>query len=119
MEEINMKEIKALILKEFLERTVEKLMDAGALDITVNKVEAIGKLADYDEDRTHIIRKYQEQYSSLRKLEIVCADDEVDRFVDIIKCNCCTGAESDGRIFVYDVLRAVNIKTGEEGKGAL
>lgn len=114
-----MKEIKAFILHEFLEAVINKLEEKGAKDITVTKVDAIGKLADFDKDRTHIIRRYHEKYSTLIKLEVVCRDEEVNDFIDIIKCRCCSGSQGDGRIFVYDVLRAVNIQTGEEGDKAL
>ncbi|HRO48915.1 MAG TPA: P-II family nitrogen regulator [Hyphomicrobium sp.] len=39
--------------------------------------------------------------------------------VDAIKNAANTGRIGDGKIFVYDLTRAVRIRTGEEGKKAL
>lgn len=114
-----MKEIKAYIRPTYLEVAIQSLEEAGARDITVIRVDAIGALADYEQDRWHMLRKYSEKYSALAKLEIVCRDDEARGFVDIIKNHCHTGERGDGRVFVSDVSIAVNIRTGDEGDSAL
>lgn len=42
-----------------------------------------------------------------------------NKVVDAIKNAANTGRIGDGKIFVYDLTRAVRIRTGEEGKKAL
>ena len=114
-----MKEIKAYVRQGRLTLIIGRLEEEGARDLTVTRVEAIGALADAEADRLRIFRKYSERYSDIAKIEIVCADTEVDRFVKVLREASCTGERGDGRIFVLNVERAVNIRTGEEGDKAL
>jgi nitrogen regulatory protein PII len=114
-----MKEVKAYVRPGFLEVMIKRLEEAGAKDITVIRVDALGKMADQEWDRWHLVRKYAEKYSSIAKLEIVCLDEEAPRFVQIIKETGHLGESGDGRIFVTNIEMAVNIRTGEEGETAL
>ena len=56
-----------------------------------------------------------EKSSDMLKLEIICMQADIERFVDVIKQNAHTGKSGDGAIFVSPVGRAIRIKTGEEG----
>ena len=114
-----MKEIKAYIRPTFLDSTIEHLEKEGARDITIIRVDAIGALADYEYDRRNIIRKYDEKYSKVAKLEIVCQDHEAEKFMRIIQKHAYFGEHGDGRIFLSPILSAINIRTGEEGEEAL
>lgn len=114
-----MKQIKAFMRRELLGSTIKELEAKGAKDITVTNANAIGNLSDYEMDRWHILRRYQESYSTIAKLEIVCCDEEMRTFVDVIKKHGHTGERGDGRVFVMPVELAANIRTGEEGENAL
>ena len=114
-----MKEIKAYVRPERLANVVSRLEQEGARDLTVTRVDAIGALADTEKDRLRFFRNYAEKYSDIAKVEIVCADAEVNRFVGVLRETSYTGERGDGRIFVLNVERAVNIRTGEEGEKAL
>ena len=114
-----MKEIKAYVRPDRLAGIVTRLEEEGARDLTVTRVDAIGVLADADKDRLRIFRNYAEKYSDIAKIEIVCADAEADRFVSVLREASYTGERGDGRIFVLNVERAINIRTGDEGEKAL
>lgn len=114
-----MKEIKAYVRMGRLMTIVSDLERKGARDLTVTRVEAIGALADAEDDRLRLFRKYSEKYSDIAKIEIVCADAEVDRFVGVLREASYTGEPGEGRIFIFNVERTVNIRTGEEGDKAL
>lgn len=114
-----MKEIKAYVRPERLTNVISRLEQEGARDLTVTRVDAIGALADTEKDRLRFFRNYAEKYSDIAKVEIVCADAEVNRFVGVLRETSHTGERGDGRIFVLNVERAVNIRTGEEGEKAL
>jgi nitrogen regulatory protein P-II 1 len=114
-----MKEIKAYLRPTQLEAVIAELETAGARDMTVLRVDALGDLVDPSTDRHHLVRKHPERYSAIAKLEIVCTDDEAPGFVDIIRRHGHTGAHGDGRIFVSSVEQAINIRTGQEGEDAL
>ena len=114
-----MKEIKAYIRPGFVDRVVEALEKAGAKDLTVIRVDVLGPLADMKTDQHHFIRKYEDNYSAAVKLELVCQQENVARFVETIRQHAHTGQRGDGRIFVTAVELAVNIRSGETGTKAL
>jgi nitrogen regulatory protein P-II 1 len=114
-----MKEIKAYVRPDRLASIVSRLEQEGARDLTVTRVDAIGALADTEKDRLRLFRNYSEKYSDIAKVEMVCADAEVNRFVGVLRETSYTGERGDGRIFVMNVERAVNIRTGDEGEKAL
>jgi nitrogen regulatory protein P-II 1 len=53
------------------------------------------------------------------KLDIVLADEDVDRAVDVIVNTAQTGKIGDGKIFISDIERVVRIRTGEEDEAAI
>ena len=53
------------------------------------------------------------------KLEIVITDDIVDNVVEAILKSAGMGKIGDGKIFVYDLERAVRIRTGELDSDAI
>lgn len=53
------------------------------------------------------------------KVETVVEDDIVEKLIDELTDSIHTGNIGDGKIFVYDVLDAVRIRTGERGSDAL
>ena len=114
-----MKEIKAYVRRGLLETIIGRLEEAGAKDITVIRVDALGALADWEKYRSHFFQKYAEKYSKIAKLEIVCLDDEAEQFARIIQEHGRMGESGDGRVFIASIDAAVNIRTGAEGDEAL
>ncbi len=53
------------------------------------------------------------------KIELVVADESVEKVVDIIIEWSRTGAVGDGKIFIQPVLDAVRVRTGERGDKVL
>ncbi len=114
-----MKEIKAYVRPGLLETIISRLEEAGAKDITVIRVDALGALVDYEMERWHFFRKYAEKYSRVAKLEIVCLEADAEKYVRIIREAGHLGESGDGRVFVANIEAAVNIRTGAEGEAAL
>ena len=112
-----MKEIKAYIRPDMAERVVDGLIDAGLSCMALTHMEGVGLECDPEDWRISV--DYVRKYSKVVKLEIVCADEEAPEYVEIIRKNGHTGSLGDGMIFVSDVGRAVDIRTGEEAEGAL
>ena len=52
------------------------------------------------------------------KIEIVCADDQLDEIVRAIETTAHTGNKGDGKIYVTNVEQAIRIRTGERGASA-
>jgi nitrogen regulatory protein PII len=108
-----MKEIKAYVRPGPLAQVIDRLEKEGARDLAVTRVDAIGALANTEDDGLQREHKYREHYSDVAKVEIVCADADVDRFVAVLRDASANGARSDGRIFVLNVEQAVNV--GDDG----
>jgi nitrogen regulatory protein P-II 2 len=53
------------------------------------------------------------------KIEIAVDGDQAERVADLIREAARTGKIGDGKIFVFDVLQVVRIRTGETGSAAL
>ena len=114
-----MKELKAYVRLVGIDHLIEALEEAGAKDITVTRVDALGDLADFEFDRWHIIRRYSETYFKVAKIEIACTNEQAKTFMRIIKEKAHTGERGDGRVFITNIENAVNIRTGQEGNAAL
>ena len=114
-----MKEIKAYIRPLGANRVIKELEAAGAKDMTLIRVDAIKPLTYQGREVDDASAKCITRYSEVAKLELVCRDDEAQRFVEIIRAGAHTGKKGDGRIFVSHVDEAVNVRTGVTGEAAL
>lgn len=113
-----MKEIKAYVRAGPLAGIIERLEEEGARDLAVTHVDAIGALANTEDDCLQRSHKYREQYSDVAKVEIVCADADVDRLVTVLRDASLNGARGGGRIFVLNVETAINLSNGGESEEA-
>lgn len=115
-----MKEIKAYIQRDCASRTVDELQAAGAPGMTIVEIHPVGYgyEPNYFETRSEdALKRYG--YLRIVKVEIVCADRDVDSLVQAIQKTCRTGETGDGMIFVSDVSSAVRIRDGASGEEAL
>jgi nitrogen regulatory protein P-II 1 len=53
------------------------------------------------------------------KLELIIADDQLDRVIEAITVTARSGRIGDGKIFVTDVEDVIRIRTGERGPQAI
>ncbi len=115
-----MKEIKAYIQRDCVNRMVDELQRAGAPGITIVEIHPVG----YGYEPNYFATRFEDafkRYNYLRivRLEVVCADQQAERLVQVIRETCCTGEKGDGMIFVSDVSKAVRIRDGARDAAAL
>lgn len=112
-----MKLITAVIKPFKLDDVREALSEAGAQGITVTEVKGFGR----QKGHTELYRgaEYVVDFLPKIKIEVGVADDVADRVIEAISHAANTGKVGDGKIFVYDLERAVRIRTGESGTEAL
>lgn len=115
-----MKEIKAYIQRCCVNRTVDALQKNGAPGITIVDIHPVG----YGYEPNNFELQYQDAYKrygylKVVKLEVVCAEQDANRLVDVIQTECRTGDKGDGMIFVAEVTTAVRIRDGASGEQAL
>lgn len=112
-----MKEIKAYIRPDKIDSVIHELEIAGTKGMTVIDVSTIGGWADSENVKLSL--KYCERYSSSVKIELVCPDDDLEKFVKVILDNAHTGSKGDGKIFVSDIMESISIRTKKRGAEAL
>ena len=85
--------------------------------LTITEVKGYGR----QKGQTEIYRgaEYAINFLPKVKVEVVVADDLVERAVEVIRTAAMTGRIGDGKVFVLDVEQAVRIRTGETGGAAL
>ena len=112
-----MKLVMAIIKPFKLEDVRDALTGAGVHGMTVSEVKGYGR----QKGHTEIYRgaEYTVNFLPKMKIEVAVADDEVDKVVDAISAAAKTGQIGDGKIFVYDLGRAVRIRTGAPDNDAL
>ncbi|ARU05133.1 transcriptional regulator [Comamonas serinivorans] len=112
-----MKQITAIVKPFKLEEVREGLADVGVTGLTVTEVKGFGR----QKGHTELYRgaEYVVDFLPKIKIEVVVADDLVERCVDTIVNAARTGKIGDGKIFVTSVERVVRIRTGEEGESAV
>lgn len=107
-----MKKIEAYIRHEAFEPIRADLYAAGLPSMTVTDALGSGRQGG-------IVEHYRGATETLflrptMKLEIVVADEDVDRVISIVLAGGSSGEMGDGKIFVLPVERAVRIRTGED-----
>ena len=112
-----MKKIEAIIRPERLNEVRKALEASGYPGIMITDIQGHGKQKGAVQQWRG--EEYRVDLISKVKVEIVVNDQDVNRLIDTI-CDCAkTGQVGDGKIFVYDVVEAVRIRTGELGEIAV
>ena len=112
-----MKLIMAVLKPHKLDEVREALTAAGITGLTASEVKGFGRQRGH----TEIYRgaEYTVSFVPKVKIEVVVTDSQVEQAVEAISKSAHTGQIGDGKIFVYDCLSAVRIRTGESGEAAL
>jgi len=112
-----MKLITAIIKPFKLDEVREALSAIGVSGITVTEVKGFGR----QKGHTELYRgaEYVVDFLPKVKIEAAVKDDVTDRVIEAIEKAANTGKIGDGKIFVFDLLQVVRIRTGETGAEAL
>ena len=112
-----MKKLEAIIRHFKLEDVKNGLSEAGIQGMTVSEVRGFGRQKGHKE--TYRGAEYTVDFLPKVKIEVVVADDLVDKVVEIITNSARTGQIGDGKIFVTALSDIVRIRTGETGAEAI
>lgn len=112
-----MKKIEAIIRPGKLDEIKEALGEFGIKGMTVTEVVGCGK----QKGKTETYRGTEFIIDLLPKvkIELVVKDKWVSEVIRIVVNTGRTGEVGDGKLFVYDVLDAVRIRTGENGEDVI
>ena len=112
-----MKKIEAVIKPFKLDDVREALTEIGISGMTVSEVKGFGR----QKGHTEIYRgaEYAVDFLPKVKVELVLADVDVERAIDIIVETARSGKIGDGKIFVLPVEEVIRIRTGERAEAAI
>ncbi|MBN2429093.1 MAG: P-II family nitrogen regulator [Deltaproteobacteria bacterium] len=112
-----MKKIECIIKPFKLEDVKAAISDLGITGMTVSEVKGFGR----QKGHTELYRgsEYQVEFLPKVKVEVVVPAEKVDQVIQGILEGGRTGQIGDGKIFVFDALETIRIRTGEKGREAL
>ncbi len=112
-----MKLVTAIIKPFKLDEVREALTSLGLQGLTVSEVKGFGR----QKGQTEIYRgaEYSVSFLPKVKIEVAIDDDMLERVIETIQKAATTGRIGDGKIFVFEVVQAVRIRTGESDAEAL
>ena len=108
-----MKEIKAFVKPNRIQKVIEALADSGFQSMTLSQAEGTGA---FKAKGAKPSLDFHVTDSPVVKLELVCQNEEVQDAIDLIIANGKTNEQGDGIIYVMDIENAFQIKTGESLK---
>jgi len=114
---IDMKKLEAIIKPFKLEEVKEALAELGIEGMTVTEVKGFGR----QKGHTEIYRgsEYTVDFLPKVKVEVVMADDLIEKAVNVVVAAAKTGKIGDGKVFVSVIGEAYRIRTDERGDSAL
>lgn len=112
-----MKKIESIIRLSRFEAVRDALAEINIRFFTLSEVKGFG--LQRGEKLTYRGSVYDADYIARLQLDILAPNDKVDAILEAITRAGRTGEVGDGKISVYDVSRAIRIRTGEEDESAL
>jgi nitrogen regulatory protein P-II 1 len=112
-----MTKVEAIIQTSKLDAVKDALTEIGVEGMTVLEVRGHGRQKGHTE--FYRGREYTVDLIPKIKIEIVLADDRVEKSVQAILTAARTGKIGDGKIFLTKVDEAIRIRNDERGEGAL
>lgn len=112
-----MKKIEVIVRPNKFEDVKEELEKININGITVSQVMGCGRQKGWKEVyrgtvvEMHMLHKI--------KMELVLKDEDVERVLDVIVRAAKTDEVGDGKIFIFDVVDVLRIRTGERGTDAI
>lgn len=112
-----MKKIEAIIKPFKLDEVIDALTEIGISGVSVSEIRGFGN----QKANAEVFHgsEYVVDFLPKIKVEIVVSDALAEPTVDAIKKAAHTGKLGDGKIFIYDIERAIRIRTGEQDEEAL
>ncbi len=112
-----MQKIEAIIQPAKLEDVKTALIEIGIMGMTILEARGHGRQKGHTE--FYRGREYSVDLLPKTKLEMVVADEMVERAIQAISSVARTGKIGDGKIFVSNINQVIRIRNDERGENAL
>ncbi len=112
-----MKMVTAVIKHFRLDDVRKSLTDMGVVGMTATEVKGFGRQKGHMEVYRGV--EYEVRFLPKVKIEVAIPDERLDAVLKAIREGAKTGEIGDGKIFVYNLLDVIRIRTGERGEEAI
>ena len=112
-----MKMITSVVRPHQVENIKEALQQIDVHGMSVFETQGFGRQGGHTE--TYRGTEYQIAFTPKSTIQVVVADDLVQKVVDAVVATVRTGHIGDGKIWVTNVEQMIRIRTGEEGDIAI
>ncbi len=112
-----MKKIEAIIRPFKLEDVKVALVNSGIVGMTVSEVRGFGRQKGQVE--RYRGSEFTVEFLQKLKIEVVVAEEKVEKVLEAIAEAAKTGEIGDGKIFVSPVDSVIRIRTGDKNESAL
>lgn len=112
-----MKKITAIIREDRFTMVKDALSDIGYPGMTVTEVKGHGNQKGITEQWRG--RTFKADLINKMQMEMVVADNDVEKIAQCIVKESQTGSIGDGKIFISPIENVVRIRTGEKGEKAI
>jgi nitrogen regulatory protein P-II 2 len=112
-----MKLITAIIKPFKLDDVRKAVSEVGVQGLTVTEVRGFGRQRGHSE--MYRGAEYAVEFLPKTKIEIAVDNALLDRVIDALMKAAYTGKVGDGKIFVFELMQTVRIRTGERDTSAI
>jgi nitrogen regulatory protein P-II 2 len=112
-----MKLITAIIKPFKLDDVRKAVSEVGVQGLTVTEVRGFGRQRGHTE--MYRGAEYAVEFLPKTKIEIAVDNALLDRVIDALMKAAYTGKVGDGKIFVFELVQTVRIRTGERDTSAI
>ena len=112
-----MKLITAIIKPFKLDDVRRAVSDVGVQGLTVTEVRGFGRQRGHSE--MYRGAEYAVEFLPKTKIEIAVDNALLDRVIEALMKAAYTGKVGDGKIFVFELMQTVRIRTGERDTSAI
>ena len=109
--------ITAVVKPHMLDAVKDGLKDVGVQGLTITEVKGYGRQGGHTE--TYRGAEYTVDLVPKVKVEVICAIDDAEGVMEVIRKSAYTGKIGDGKIWMLDVDRLLRVRTGEMGAEAI
>lgn len=112
-----MKKVEAIIKPFKLDEVIDALSEIGVVGVSVSEIRGFGN----SKANAEVFQgsEYVVDFLPKIKIETVVNDGLVDACIEAIQKSAYTGKLGDGKIFIYNIERALRIRTGEKDEEAI
>jgi nitrogen regulatory protein P-II 1 len=109
--------VTAIIKPHKVDEAKEALEAVGVHGLTITEVKGYGRQGGHVE--TYRGAEYKIDFVPKVRIEVLCADEDLETILTAITDAAHTGKIGDGKVWVAPIGHAIRIRTGERGPEAL